>query len=142
MLRIMTTLLLALTCTGLTAETLYRWVDENGNAQFGQQPPANRPFTEIDIRAAQPPGGQLRPREAATPAPVEAAPAAAATEPQPMSAAERQQRCDRARADAATLENNPRLARTLPNGERERIGEEERQQLISQARADIESYCR
>jgi hypothetical protein len=135
-------LLLAMMCTAVTAETLYRWADDSGNPQFGQHPPANRPFTEVNIRASQPPGGQLRARQEPAPAVEENTPADAPAEPQAMSEEVRKQRCERARADAQTLENNPRLARTLPSGERERIGEDERQELIRQARADIERYCR
>lgn len=143
MFRIFSALMLGLICTSLSAQSLYRWVDERGNSQFGQHPPAGRPFTEVTVRPSQPPGGTLREREAMpasapeTPTP----PASQASTPPAMSEAEREQRCVQARKDAQTLETNPRLARTLPSGERERIGEDERQELIRQTQGDIERYC-
>lgn len=36
------------------AQSMYRWTDDRGGIQFGQQPPADRPYQRVDIKASQP----------------------------------------------------------------------------------------
>jgi hypothetical protein len=142
MLRVIALVIAGLSCTGLAAESLYRWTDDQGNVQFSQHPPANRPFAEVNIRTSPPPGGQLREREKPSdPAPAADQPEATQQPAPSLSAADRAQLCQQARSDSSTLVNNPRLMRTLPSGERERIGEEERQELIRKAQAEIQTFC-
>lgn len=123
------------------AQSMYRWTDDRGGIQFGQQPPADRPYQRVDIKASQPPGGSLREREV-----VNQPEAATAAEDPPNNQAkvdsERQaQVCKQLKANLSTLENNPRLSRTNAQGEVERIGEDERQSLISQTREELSTDC-
>lgn len=124
------------------AEQMYRWVDDQGVAQFGQQPPEGRQYQRMDIISAPPPGGALR-----EPAPLPAPPTAASDQDQRQEAndqameARRLEQCGKLQTNLRTLESNPRLSRTNEAGEVERIGEDERQELIAQAKSDLESYC-
>ena len=56
--------------------------------------------------------------------------------------ARRLEQCGKLQTNLRTLESNPRLSRTNDAGEVERIGEDERQELIAQAKSDLESYCK
>ena len=49
--------------------------------------------------------------------------------------------CASQRNRLTTMENNPRLSRTLPDGTVERIGEDERQAMIAETRSDLQKYC-
>lgn len=125
-----------------TAEQMYRWVDDQGVPQFGQQPPEGRSYQRVDIKSSPPPGGALR-----APEPLPARDSDAEEE-QPRSAiqakaneAKRLQQCNQLQTNLRTLETNPRLSRTNDAGEMERIGEEERQALMDKAKKDLESYC-
>lgn len=136
-------LTLSLISSAAVAEQMYRWVDDQGIPQFGQQPPEGRNYQRVDLISAPPPGGTLR-----TPAPL-AEPEAPSAEPGRRQAAadkamdaKRLEQCGQLQSNLRTLETNPRLSRTNDAGEMERIGEDERQALISQARADLENYCK
>lgn len=139
--KLMTLLALSMVCSAAMGQQIYQWTDDRGVVQFGQQPPANTPYQKRDIRAPLPIGGELR-----TPAdPVtETDTTDADTEQRQQQRAEEEQRityCAQLRADLITLENNPRLRRTNADGEVERIGEDERQQMIQEARENLQEHC-
>lgn len=127
------------------AEQMYRWVDDQGVPQFGQQPPEGKSYQRMDITAAPPPGGALR-----EPAPLPSRDENTEEEQQSemqakaneAAEAKRQEQCGQLQQNLRTLETNPRLSRTNDAGEVERIGEDERQALIEKAKADLESYCK
>ena len=131
-----------LSSTAMAAQ-MYRWVDAQGVTQFGQQPPEGRAYERVDIRSAPPPGGTLR-APAAQP---EAEPENQMQSPEQTAdgkafEARRLEQCGQLQANLRTMESNPRLSRTNEAGEVERIGEEERQALMAQTRADLEAYCK
>ncbi len=133
----------ALLSSVAAAEQMYRWVDDQGVPQFGQQPPKGKPYQAINVSSPQPPGGALR-----APAPLSEKPndQAGAEEGQGISdaalAAKRVEQCAKIRSNLQTMVQNPRLSKTNEAGEMVRIGEEERQALMGQARADLEEFCR
>ncbi len=143
-------LTLSLLCFTAAAEAIYQWTDTHGVVQYGQRPPASGSYQQINIQAAPAPGGQLRALEVETKTPE---PAAASTQTPPAVSAAEQRRaqlaqkerrataCAQTRSNLETLLNNPRLRRTNAAGEVERIGEDERQQLIQQARDQLKQNC-
>ena len=134
---------LGLTCTHVMAEKLYKWVDENGVTQFSQQPPASNQYERMNV--TPPPAlGSTPPPTAETPTATEPDPGnenAAAQKADSEQKAMRVAQCAKLREDLTTLENNPRLGRTNADGEMERIGEDERQSMITTAREELASYC-
>ena len=124
------------------AQSMYRWTDERGGIQFGQQPPADRPYQRVDIKASQPPGGVLREREPLSQQPpTPTAQDDAASNHAQASREQQAEVCKQLRANLSTLENNPRLSRTNAQGEVERIGEDERQALITQTQEELNTDC-
>ncbi|HDZ55773.1 MAG TPA: DUF4124 domain-containing protein [Pseudomonas xinjiangensis] len=142
MYKVLTALILGLACSGALATSMYTWTDAQGRTQYGQQPPANQPYQRVDIKSPPPPGGELR-----SPAPLEMKKKEVSEEQQASqkkTTAEAQQRaleCEQLKANLSTLTGNPRLSRTNDAGEVERISEEERQDLITKTRSDLETYC-
>lgn len=126
-----------------TAEQMYRWIDDQGIPQFGQQPPQSRSYQRVDLVSAPPPGGTLRAAASlAEPEVPSAEPSQGQTANDKAMQAQRQEQCRQLQANLRTLETNPRLSRTNDAGEVERIGEDERQALIKQAKTDLESDCK
>lgn len=141
--RLLTALTLGLLATSTMAQQMYQWQDERGVMQYGQLPPTGSNYQQIRIQPSPPPGGQLR---APAPLPLKADTSAAdaAAEQRRQERARAEQRtaaCEQVRSNLETLLNNPRLRRTNEAGEVERIGEDERQQLISQAQEDLQENC-
>ncbi|WP_022964494.1 DUF4124 domain-containing protein [Halopseudomonas pelagia] len=136
-------LTLSLLSSAASAEQMYRWVDDQGIPQFGQQPPQGRSYQRVDIISAPPPGGTLR-----APAPLTKSEAPSEEPRQNQAAndkameAQRLEQCRQLQANLHTMETNPRLSRTNDAGEVERIGEDERQALITQTKIDLENYCK
>ncbi|WP_150305116.1 DUF4124 domain-containing protein [Pseudomonas saliphila] len=141
MYKMLTVLSLALLCSNAIAVSMYQWTDDRGGSQFGQQPPADRPYRIVDINTPPPPGGVLRERQ-----PLPPIEAKAPQDPDERAAnrareAELQRHCEQLNKNLETLVNNPRLTRTSASGEVERIGEDERQKMILDARNGLEERC-
>lgn len=138
-------LLLSLLCSSTMAEQIYEWTDDQGVVQYGQRPPADRDYRQRSIIAAPPPGGALRqptlqPQEPTN----KTEQAQSLAEQRRMQITQKKQQaaaCTRLRDDLKTLEDNPRLRRTNETGEVERIGEDERQQMIQQLREQLKQDC-
>lgn len=128
-------------CASLQAAQMYRWIDDLGVTQFGQNPPTDRPYEAVGIRSAPPPGGFVR-----APAPdIDAAPQDQGSAEERAARVAREKRlaeeCGKLRENLQLLLDNPRLRRTTESGEVVRIDEEERQQLISETREQIQEFC-
>ena len=134
---------LSLVCTSAMATQMYRWVDENGVTQFSQQPPAEDQYQRLQVKPAPELGtGSLAPApDASAEEQTEATEPAAAPQPTPEQQAKLAEQCDALRANLTTMQNNPRLRRTLEDGTVERIGEDERQAMIAKAQADLQEHC-
>ncbi|SDS91576.1 protein of unknown function [Halopseudomonas xinjiangensis] len=140
MYRLIIALTLTLSATHGIAETMYQWTDDKGGRQFGQHPPADRAYQRVDIRAAPSPGAQIR--SAAQPVTEKSEPAPADENASKREQeAKRQDTCAKLRENLVTLSNNPRLSRKNEAGEVERIGEEERQTMIAEAKQNLATYC-
>lgn len=144
--RLIVALLLSLASTSGLAESMYQWTDDRGTVQYGQQPPADRPYQRVDIRAAPSPGAPVRssqPAEPKTEEPAMQDPTGKADEATKREQeAKRLEDCEKLRGNLVTLSDNPRLSRQNAQGEIERIGEDERQQMIAEAKQNLATYCK
>ncbi|PKM04469.1 MAG: DUF4124 domain-containing protein [Gammaproteobacteria bacterium HGW-Gammaproteobacteria-6] len=142
MYRILIALTLGLISSLAAAEQMYRWVDDNGVQQFGQQPPDGRAYQRINITSSPPPGGSLRqPEQTAVETPAEEPPVVAEQELTEEQQRQRTEQCNKVRANLRAMQTNPRLSRVNEDGEMVRLGEEERQQLIEEAQRDLDTLC-
>ena len=138
------TVLMALSATAMAGQ-VYKWVDAQGVTHFGSQPPQDQSATSVNTSAAPPKAAE----QEAEPTPTfesiadpeqaefdkKAKAEVAAKE------AERKKYCENVRSNLAQLENNPRL-RVEDNGEMRRLGEDERQNRIAEAKAAIADNCK
>ena len=134
---------------GAMANEIYKWTDENGTVHYGDRPSGERTeerlamtFTRTDNAAVQ---QRVQARVEATTARREAQSAAAeaaqkAAEEETM-AAERAQRCDKARARLETYLQSQRLYRTDDNGERVYLDDTERETARQKTEEQITEYC-
>ena len=135
-------LLLALS-TSAMASQIYKWVDEQGVTHFGAQPPQGQDATSINT--ATPPPRAPAPAPTTPPASDDAQQKAIDDQVKDQVAkqeAERKKYCESARTNLAQLENNPRVRIEGDNGELRRIGEDERQQRITELKKSIDETCR
>lgn len=141
--KLLITTLLTLACSSAMATQMYKWVDENGVTQFSQQPPTDNQYQRMNV--TPPPQPTAPTPQAQTASEGEAAATdTEATQQQvadPEYQAELAAYCASLRERLTTMENNPRLRRTREDGSVERITEEERQEMISKAKADLQTHC-
>ena len=138
-----TSLLLALSASAMASE-IYKWVDAQGVTHFGSQPPQGQSATSINTSAPQPKAveeEQPAPTFESIADPEQAAFDKKAKEEVAAKEAERKKYCADVRTNLAQLENNPRI-RMEVDGEVRRLGEEERQQLIAEAKKAIAENCK
>jgi hypothetical protein len=126
-------------------EEIYKWVDDEGITHFSARPPEGVEYERINTLRDR--------RETVTPQTVgdtedgledtadsmlPALPEVDVQQPDPELVAER---CQQARSNLQWLTQRVRINRENDEGEVERISEEERQRLISEAQAFIEEWC-
>ncbi|MGK9067550.1 DUF4124 domain-containing protein [Stutzerimonas chloritidismutans] len=132
------TLLLALS-GNVMAGQVYKWVDAQGTTHFGAQPPAGQTAeafsTAVPVpRPASPPPHQDEAEQEQQAIDKKVKQQVAKQE------AELKSYCTTLRTNLAQLENNPRV-RIEEAGKMRRLGEEERQQRISETQRKISETC-
>ena len=138
-----TSLLLALSASAMASQ-VYKWVDAQGVTHFGSQPPQGQSATSINTSAPQPKAveeEQPAPTFESIADPEQAAFDKKAKEEVAAKEAERKKYCEDVRTNLAQLENNPRI-RVEVEGEVRRLGEDERQQRITEAKKAIAENCK
>ncbi len=149
MIRVCATLVLF--AVSLTANAaIYKWVDDDGVAQYSSTPPAGRDYELVrgsqSGKSAGDPGKELQKlREKSDEIDAER------TEEKSrrlQAAADadvverRKNRCERAQTNLSTLEQNTRLLLVDEDtGEERRLNEVEREAQIAQTKRDIVYYC-
>ena len=134
------TLLLALSSPAMAGQ-IYKWVDAQGITHFGAQPPQGQQATSVNPVIAPP-------RPEAAPAPSAPTDNVMNDEQQAIDAkadvaaqsAQNAENCTVIRTNLAQMENNPRV-RVEVDGEVRRLGEEERQEKIAEAKKLISENC-
>ena len=136
--------LLALLPLGATADEIYRSVDENGIVAYSDRPTANS--EEIVVKAQRPSSSAQDSTPPTQPRPTTAGSRLVAELPQRQRppaeiAANRAANCEVARQTAETYNNSRRLFRTLPDGEREYLSDEELLAARASAESDVAYWC-
>ncbi|AEF20838.1 DUF4124 domain-containing protein [Pseudomonas fulva] len=136
-------LLLALSASAMAAP-IYKWVDAQGVTHFGEQPPQGQQSTTVNPSAAPPasttPEAKPAPTFDAIADPEQAAADAKVKQEVAAQEAQRKKYCETQRNNLAQLENNPRV-RVEEGGEMRRLGEDERQKRIADAKQAIKENC-
>jgi len=139
-----------LTLTGLAMAESYRWVDDEGNVNYSQRPPADsRPVETIKPPPPPPPGeaekaradleGRLEASEAAGKALQGSAEKA---EEERQLAAANKQNCENTRKNIATMKSRPQntLYNTASGGYK-RLTSEEWEAKMAKSEKFLKDYC-
>jgi hypothetical protein len=125
---------------------VYKWTDAQGNTHFSDRPdelPAAQRI-EVDVvppSASPPAAPKQRDGGGDAAASGEAGGAAPLQADAEAQRAIREKNCEIARGTRAHNENIDRMYRLGPDGERVFLSDEEREQVLSRSRADVEKWC-
>jgi hypothetical protein len=137
-------LLLAALSTAASAE-IYKWTDEDGNVHFSEKKPADAEAETVQIRYTEPSAeAQEKLQETIEQDQKAAEERLKAEEDQALeerNLAVQQRNCEKARAHLAELQRVVRLFHTDDEGNRVRVGEEERQADIEKMEQVIAEKC-
>ncbi len=135
------TLLLA---SGVNAE-IYKWVDENGQTHYTQQPPESGQAETIQVPPPPPIDDTAAEVEELIEQQEAAEKSAREAEQEQQQEAERlaaiQKNCEIAQANLKLYQDNPGRRMMDEAGNVYRLTEEERQQKIEESRQQIEEFC-
>lgn len=129
------------------AQTMYKWVDENGRTHFTQEPPpANaKSGGKIDVKTTQPekplPTDNWREREQQSKA-QRAKQGVADEQARQKEESERANNCRRAQRQADTFGTPGRVYRLNEKGERVYYEDKDYEAKLAEARENIARYCR
>lgn len=122
-----------------TAQTYYKWTDDNGTVHFTAQPPADRDYETIDAstrllgNADAVPDAGTEPAETAADVQM---PRRAPPDPEVVRA-----RCEQARENLFWLESKQRIRVEEDDGSQRFVDADERERLIDEARTAVEEWC-
>lgn len=125
---------------------IYKWVDEQGNVQYTQTPPPNRPATRFEARP-EPVDSEgalekLKQQQDKSDAFFKERDTQAKEQAKSeQESVERSKHCAQARENLTKLETTNRLFRTDEDGQRVKMTEEERQKELTEAQSQIEQFC-
>ncbi len=154
MLRILSSLMLALLATTSAYCEVYKWVDPDGTVHYSDQPaPGATQEETLNIRSGAAAGSEAGAKKAPGPKSyieqdaefrkrqVEDEEKRAKQEKALADAKERQQNCQRAQASLRALQSGARITRTNDKGEREYLDDSQRQQEMAVAQKTADSWC-
>jgi hypothetical protein len=131
--------LLLMVATSLSAGSIQKWVDENGEVHYGDAPPVTTKTENVRVQSAPTNPGKALPRLNQGGDEQQAAGNGGGQqqryEEQSMIA------CDNARADMIVIDNNSRIKLQEADGSTRFLTPEEIQKRKNTAQADIKKYC-
>lgn len=140
---------LALLCSlpFLVQAEIYKWTDDNGQVNYTQEPPADRPAEQL--KAPPPPPIDPEKAQQQVEELIESQDAAEAAEAEREKAAQeaeqaeqiRAENCQTARNNLEQYQNNPGRRVMNADGEVTRPTEEERQEKIAEFQQQVDEFC-
>lgn len=120
---------------------VYKWVDENGQVQYGDQP-VNADAEKVTIRQNE----TTKPRPIKKPEDGKDKEKTAEKEPElvevPVPKKEKRKLCNEATSDLAAINSRGRMREINAKGEYNYLSDKQRQQRISTAKKKQNKYCR
>jgi hypothetical protein len=128
--------------TSLSAGTIHKWVDENGNVSYGDSPPASAKSEDIKVQSAPTNPGKALPRLNATDTDQQTAAGDNQKPNQKLNKEQAKASCDIARKDLQVITSSARVRLRQPDGTSRYLTEEEIAQRKAQAQADVKNFCK
>jgi hypothetical protein len=131
-----------LASTSLTAGSIQKWTDENGNVFYGDTPPVSTKTEGVRVQSAPSNPGKALPRlstqddseSAGTDSP-------ASDGDQNLTVAQSKVACDNAQQDLEVIQTSSRVKLELVDGTTRYLTPEEIDQRKARAEADIKNFC-
>ena len=127
-----------MTGTALAADT-YKWTDDNGQVQYTQLPPKDRPYETIRVRSKQP--------EVTAPAATQAGKKDEASKQGDVAVAKAEaekvaRNCELAKQNKEALLTIPKIRVTDKDGTERFMTDEERKEKMAATEVNISTYCK
>jgi len=128
-----------LASTSLTAGSIHKWTDANGNVFYGDAPPISAKTEGVWVQSAPSNPGKALPRLSSPGS--EAAPAAATGDGNAVPTDQAKVACDNAREDLQIIQSSSRVKLKLADGSTRYLTTEEIDERRTQAESEIERFC-
>jgi hypothetical protein len=133
--------LILMVSTTLSAGTIQKWVDENGNVHYGDAPPVSAKTEKVRVQSAPSNPGKKLPRLNDDNGQQGGAEQTAGQNNQ-MTGTQAKEACERARADMLVIESNSRIRLRQPDGSTRYLTEAEIAERRAMAQEDIDNFCK
>ena len=130
--------LILMVSTSLTAGTIHKWVDENGNVHYSDAPPVSARTENVRVQSKPSNTGKALPRLNSSADPQQAA-AGSTNDKQKQEQAKMV--CENARQDLQVISATTRVRLKEPDGSSRFLTPEEIADRKAQAEADVKKYC-
>ena len=127
--------------TALTAGSIQKWVDEEGNVHYGDAPPTSAKTESVHVQPPPTNPGKALPRLGSNASGDEAS-TAAATDDDNVPADQAKIACDQAQEDLKVINRSSRIKLRAADGSTRFLTTEEIEERKAQAEADIKSFCK
>ena len=124
-----------LASTSLTAGSIHKWTDADGNVFYGDAPPMSTKTENVWVQSAPSNPGKALPRLSSPDS--EAAPAAGNAVPEDQAKVG----CDNAQNDLEIIQSSSRVKLKLADGSTRYLTTEEIDERRAQAESEIERFC-
>ena len=126
----------------VTAGSIHKWVDEDGNVHYGDAPPVTAKTESVRVQSAPSNPGRSLPRLSQPDGEGESAgTTAAADNAGPVPKDQAKIACDQAREDLKVIKNSSRIKLRSADGSTRYMTTEEIEQRKQQAEADVSQFC-
>ena len=137
---------LALVAVNISYAGVYKWVDEDGQVHFGDNPQGTSKSERVKIRKAPPPDPSTLERLNSREKFLDAKEKERANEQDTLEKAEKKKAaykefCEKTRERLTMLERGGRLYAVETSGEKNYLTEEDRQAEIALAKEDLKKHC-
>ena len=134
--------LILVVSTSLHAGAIHKWVDENGNVNYGDAPPVSTKTEDIKVQSAPSNPGKALPRLSTE----QAGGAAGASgdgsaDPENVSDEQAQSLCESARNDLDIISSSSRIQLQLSDGTQRYLSADEVEQRRVSSQAQADRYC-
>jgi len=124
------------------AASIQKWVDENGQVHYGDQPPMQTRSKSISVDQAPSSPGPALPRLKGSEKPKTTASSEQTEQPaQTVPADQAEAACEKARSDLSVIKRSSRIRTTDDEGNSRYMTSDEIQERRESTEADIENFC-
>ncbi len=131
-----------LASTSLTAGSIHKWTDADGNVFYGDTPPVSAKTEDVRVQSAPSNPGKALPRLSSPGSPVAAGSDTPATDSNGNIPADQAKiACDNAKQDLEVIGRSSRIKLNSADGTTRYLTSEEIEERRIQAEADIQRFC-